>query len=430
MILDERNNKLINFGRAGLSGAPLPKNAKVLSYGTGTQSARIQAALDGLKNGEVLSLASGVWLLDKPLFIRKSGTGIIGSGATLKAMWARQDTILTVCGPGWINNRGRPVPITQDYTVGDRKLKVAGFNAGDNVIVQWKANDEYIRALKMDTLGWKAKDYVLNLDRTVKSATATEITLDDDLVIEVRRIWGSAAVFKYTDARIENIVISGLAFDSVFKNAQDEAHAKIAISLEKCRNVLVSSVSTKTVQTAVFVDHSVRYAHVLNCRSERPISQVLPMRRYTFYINGVNCLVEGCHADSARHAYVTGAEALGPSVFYNSGATNELNDSGPHQRHACGFLYDNMNAYIRVQNRGDSGSGQGWAGLWHVLWNTALDKQVAVQSLKGVFVNYGAGISAIDAKYLDDGVGDRDFSTKDRGKMTSPKSLFESQKKN
>jgi hypothetical protein len=280
----------------------------------------------------------------------------------------------------------------------------------------------------MAKYGWQPKSFRLNMDRTVAECKGPDIILDDDLVVELNPSWGSAEVIKYVDARIKNILISGLRFTSAYVHPEDEAHAKSAIELYNCKCVTVSNIAATVVQTLVYADYSARFIHVSNCKHSIPVAQDVGQRMYSYNINGTNCLVEKSSADKSRHSFVSGARALGPNVFYKCVATNERNDSGPHQRHAAGFLYDNVDAYIRVQNRGESGTGHGITGVWHVLWNTSKTKPVAISSVRGMFYNFGRGISTNNAKFLVEGQGER-FALSTRGTTPDPPSLFEFQRK-
>jgi hypothetical protein len=98
-------------------------------------------------------------------------------------------------------------------------------------------------------------------------------------------------------------------------------------------------------------------------------------RRYSFNNDGQMNLVMNCHASEGRHDYVTGAQVCGPNVFYNCTAEKTHADIGPHHRWAVGTLYDNIftDGEINVQDRGNWGTGHGWAGATQVIWNcTAL----------------------------------------------------------
>ena len=102
-----------------------------------------------------------------------------------------------------------------------------------------------------------------------------------------------------------------------------------------------------------------------------PISIITGGRRYSFNLNGQRCLVQNCTTRNGRHDFVDGSRTPGPNVFYNSTATQEHADIGPHHRWSTGILIDNVSTdgQIRVQDRADSGSGHGWSGAQIMFWN-------------------------------------------------------------
>lgn len=79
--------------------------------------------------------------------------------------------------------------------------------------------------------------------------------------------------------------------------------------------------------------------------------------------------------------------------FYNCTAFQTYADIGPHHRWAVGTLYDNIitDGEINVQDRGQMGSGHGWAGVTQVLWNCRA-KRAAVQNPWTSGNNYNIGM--------------------------------------
>jgi hypothetical protein len=85
-------------------------------------------------------------------------------------------------------------------------------------------------------------------------------------------------------------------------------------------------------------------------------------------------------ARSGRHDFVTGANAPGPNVFLDSTGVQSHSELGPHHRWATGTLFDRIrhesvggDEVIGVYNRGNSGTGHGWSGAYHVFWNCVGD---------------------------------------------------------
>ncbi|WP_026063205.1 hypothetical protein [Pedobacter arcticus] len=103
-------------------------------------------------------------------------------------------------------------------------------------------------------------------------------------------------------------------------------------------------------------------------------------------------LFQRCYADGGRHDFVTGSRVPGPNVFLDCVAINTTADIGPHHRWSTGLLFDNISGgQIRVQNRGASGTGHGWAGGQTLFYNCKSSKtDIKVESAKGS-LNWGIG---------------------------------------
>jgi hypothetical protein len=123
-------------------------------------------------------------------------------------------------------------------------------------------------------------------------------------------------------------------------------------------------------------------------------SKITGGRRYSFNNDGQQNLVMNCKSTEGRHDYVTGARVCGPNVFYNCTATQTHADIGPHHRWASGTLYDNIitDGEINIQDRGNWGSGHGWAGVTQIVWNCTA-KRASVQSPWANGKNYCIGLT-------------------------------------
>jgi hypothetical protein len=99
-----------------------------------------------------------------------------------------------------------------------------------------------------------------------------------------------------------------------------------------------------------------------------------PAKPADFGLQGTQILVYKCGSSGNNLFYAwTGARNQGPnvvleSVFHGDGRIQ------PHQRWATGFLVDNVSVPqggIDMKNRGEMGSGHGWAMGWGVVWNSS-----------------------------------------------------------
>src|SRR5437762_1423689 len=87
-------------------------------------------------------------------------------------------------------------------------------------------------------------------------------------------------------------------------------------------------------------------------------------------INGQLNLAENITEHGVYHAVALGATVPGPNVISNLFADGTGSDCGPHQRWSTGGLFDNVTVVgndLQANNRGNSGSGHGWAGANYVL---------------------------------------------------------------
>lgn len=144
-----------------------------------------------------------------------------------------------------------------------------------------------------------------------------------------------------------------------------------AVEFDNVANAWASQVVCRHfVFACMDIARGAKHVTVDNCTSLAPISQIVGGRRYAFNIDGQLNLVRNCQSEDGRHSYVTGSRAAGPNVFANSMSTRDWSDIGPHHRWGVGQLYDNViGGAIRVWDRGNLGSGHGWAGNSVVFYN-------------------------------------------------------------
>jgi len=195
--------------------------------------------------------------------------------------------------------------------------------------------------------------------------------------------------------RIWNCGIENLRMESSFTSATDEAHGWNAINFSRVVNGWVRNViSSYFGMGCVFIDSRSRNISVLSSQCLDAKSIITGSRRYSFNCEGQLNLFQNCYTTEGRHDYVTGGRVCGPNVFTRCTARNTHADIGPHHRWATGTLYDliDSDGEINVQDRGDYGTGHGWAGANQVLWNCKASK-VAVQSPWVSAKNYCIGLA-------------------------------------
>src|SRR4030095_3075494 len=95
------------------------------------------------------------------------------------------------------------------------------------------------------------------------------------------------------------------------------------------------------------------------------------------------------------HDFVLSSTTAGPNVFLQGTAEKAHADIGPHHRWSSGTMFDTIvsDHDIDVQNRGNSGSGHGWAGANMVFWNNTAGRIMNIQDPPGAH-NWAIGCSA------------------------------------
>jgi hypothetical protein len=447
---------LPDFSTCGFAGGgvALPVAAVKVTLsplsGGGDDLARIQAALDevaklprgadGLR-GAVL-LKRGAYRVHGTLKIAASGVvlrgeGPEGDGTVITATLPKKHTVIEVGGTGdLVREETTRVRVADERVpVGARTLRVerAGvFQVGDTVLVHRPSPKEWIAALGMDRLAegtkkpgvknWSPGGFDLIAARTVVAVDGATLTLDGPNFQAIEARFGGATVVRYAaPGRIERAGVESLRIVSIFDKAkfkaaprltppqavrqyEDEDHAWHGVTLDHVRDAWVSRVTVVHAgYSAVHCQPRALRTTVVDCAMIDPVSQHTGGRKYCFGANGQFGLFLRCYARNGRHDFVLGNRLAGPNVFLDCIAEEASSASEPHHRYGTGGLWDNVRligeAELQAINRGDSGSGHGWAGANNYFWNC--EAMVVLVMQPPTAQNYAIGwIGATDAATL------------------------------
>jgi len=422
---DAQGNILPDFSRVGYYGGDkeIPAVAVVKELaptGTEDDAATIQAAIDEVAKRQpdangfrgAILLKKGVYKIPVTIRINASGIVLRGEGDTEKgtrlvATFDRQDAMIAVRGSGQLKEiTNTNTPVTDKYVpTGSFTFTVsnaAAFKPGDKVILYQGFTQDWVHDLKMDqivardgTKQWEPKEYALRFERVIKAINGNTVTLDNPVMMPLEKKYTTAGIYKYEfDGRISNIGIEQLYCESVYKNDTAENHSWQAIYMDKMENGWVRNVTSRYfANSCVSISQSAKNITVTDSKCLDPKSVITGGRRYSFNVDGQLNLVMNCHTTEGRHDYVTGARVCGPNVFTNCSAAQTHADIGPHHRWAVGTLYDNIktDGEINVQDRGNWGSGHGWAGVTQIVWNCDV-KRAAIQNPWVSGKNYAIGL--------------------------------------
>ncbi len=421
---DEKGNIIPDFSRVGFYGGDksipdIPVVKTISATGVDDQQL-IQQAIDEVSKrpldasgfrGAIL-LKRGLYRIASTLHLEASGVVLRGEGDTesgtrILLTASTQMPLLRVAGSGTPHEiAGTRTPIidnhvptgTHSFTVTD----ASHYKAGDQIIVFRPATQQWIQDLKMDqitgrngTKQWQATEYNLSFERGITRIEGNKIFIDNPIVMPMEPQYGVPCIFKYEfSKRINHVGVEQLFFQSDYTSDTAENHGWQAVIYDRIENSWVRNVTSKYFGYAcVELSSLAKHISVLNSNCFDAKSVITGGRRYSFCNNGQLNLFMNCHTTEGRHDFVTGARVCGPNVFYNCTAKKTHADIGPHHRWAAGTLYDNIvtDGEINVQDRGDYGTGHGWAGVTQILWNCTA-KAAAVQSPWTSGKNYCIGL--------------------------------------
>lgn len=419
---DPDGNMIPDFSRVGYhqNQKQIPAVRTIITLkATGiNDQEKIQAAIDQLaKNNPDKNGIRGAVLLKKGSYNIPGNIKINSSGIVLRG--EGEDTRLIATGNGQRklivasgNGNLQEIPNTRNkikgkyIPVGVKKFQVENvdiYKVGDQIVVFRPGTDRWITDLKMDRIDakeglvqWKAADYNLAFERNITAIKGDTIFIDNPIVMAMEEKYGGGEIFKFTfDGRISEVGIENLSLESEFANETDEDHGWDAIAFTKIQNSWINRVTSRYFgYSCVNLSNSSKQITVKDSKCLSPKSQIIGGRRYSFNNDGQLNLFENCFSSEGRHDYVTGAKVCGPNVFYNCVSENANADIGPHHRWAVGTLYDNIvtDGEINSQDRGNWGTGHGWAGVTQVLWNCTA-KRTAVQNPPVSGRNYVIGLT-------------------------------------
>jgi len=414
--LDERGQRIADFSNCGYRGGdePLPEVAATIpasrwlsvSPGPGDDTDLLQTAIntvsaytpDAAGWRGVVFLSAGEYQLANTVKISASGVVLKGAGpdpatgTRLRATDPRQYTVLQVLGTG---SRSVVSGTTRNLVqtlmpAGARTFQVdstTGLAVGHTVIVKRPSPENWIVDLGMDQLGpgtggdpdvvpWTAGSRDLLFDRVITRIEGKWVTVDAPIPQSIESRYGGGQIWRYTwTGRIQQVGIEDLYGFSDYASPTDEAHAWTFIELSRLQHGWVRNITAQYFgYSAVLAGTDCKWLTVSGSRCLDPISIITGSRRYSFNNDdGELCLFIDNFARRGRHDFVFGSLVPGPNAFVHCTAESAYADTGPHHRWTVGALFDNVAVggnELNIQNRGNAGTGHGWAGAYSVVWNS------------------------------------------------------------
>lgn len=389
------------------------RSAGNMCYPVGPDSReQIQAALDRVSarqpgadgsRGAVL-LKKGTYYIEGSLkvgsgvVLRGEGDGEHGTVLIFNPSGEKVAIVVEGDGPIRAMDTGKKVRIAQDYLPsGSIELTVEDarpFQEGDVVCIkktvnhQWVADlgmGERLRHIRAGEEGakkspWTPQSYQFEHIRQIKAVTGNTIVLDMVLPQSFEQQHGGGEVYKVDAGQLGSQ--SGVEFLRVVSNYDTTVIDKgkrtdfnnlwSGIVLKNISDSWVRNCTMMHfVKSAVAIGDHTRNVTVRECKSLKPVGSYAGGRRYPFSVGGgTGHLFYKCYTEDARHDFVGSSRTMGPFAFVKCTAVRG-GTSEPHHRWGTGYLFDciTTDGNIGAFNRGDSGSGHGWAAANTMVWN-------------------------------------------------------------
>lgn len=466
---DERGNQIPDFSRCGYMGGgvkipdvpvkltlePRPGMVKelaafsrdeVMTGFEGDDTERIQQAIDKVSampldengfRGAVL-LKRGVYVIEGALSINASGVVLRGEGqfkdGTILLAPATEDRGALLVAQG--NRKLTEAPgsrreIADEYVPWGVKAfnlkSTKGLSVGDQVIIFRPNTEQWLDDIGMTKL-WGGEKWFhffdMRFEREIVAIDGNRITLDAPTVNAMENKYGGGFVYKYTeDGAISQVGIEHLRLIAGNKVKVKTCtcppgdacwhggpYSAVAVN-SGCVNTWVRNVSTVHFSfMGVGVDGE--FITVQDCAYLQPMMRKGAPRGYPYQLNpnAQYTLFQRCYAGAGRHCNSCSAGVRGPNAWLDM--VNDGWDAGPHHRWSMGILYDNVKAHaFTAKNRGNMGSGHGWAGAQIVFWNVTGGKAAIGQPPTAR--NYMFGMAGLNGS-----------KTQLKGKAFSPRSLY------
>ena len=441
-VTDADGNRVPDFSSAGYRGGgvdlPSVPSVATVSPVDGDDTTTIQAAIDaasartpdasGLRGA--VALAAGEYQVSGTLEIRQSGVVLRGAGngadpatsTILRRRGANQTPIVYVgrresgSGDALIrrdNGRAPSTVATDIVPIGARSFPINNaerYRAGDAVVLFHPATLAWINAVDGGGTAtdprWAVGDMPIAYARTVVSNENGVVTLDAPTFYRLNAAVSQAYLYLRSESGIiRNVGVEGLRVDIETAGPQDETQAENAVVFSLVEDAWAERVTALHFWHAGLSVQNSRYVTVRDCEALDPNSLVEGERRYNFEVAGSQLvLFQGNRATRARHAYVGNGETLDSGiVFLDNTSEDAFTSSEAHRRFGQGFLYDNhteigsvgsstSDRRIHLGNRGDYGTGHGWACANCVVWNAQMNHSLVVVEKPPPAQNYAIGV--------------------------------------
>jgi hypothetical protein len=265
------------------------------------------------------------------------------------------------------------------------------FEVGDAVLIRRPVTQEWVSFMGMDHLvsggtpqTWLSVGSTITTDRTITAINGNQITLDAPLSDSFDATYLSppgGSVVKFTfPGRISRAGVEHLSVIAPAVNVDINQPQFTGLSISALINGWAQDLAFQDTQNTVTISGNVKQVTLDNIHVNHTVVHTGD-RMADFGVSGTQVFLNNSSSDgTGEWPYVTQGRSTGPNVLLNFESTQQAGISA-HQRWATGLLADNCTlpnapngisggtTGISFSDRGNHGSGQGWAMGWGVAWN-------------------------------------------------------------
>jgi hypothetical protein len=455
--VDSIGNKIPDFSYAGYKNGmvPIPQITVVdsVSPRSGDNTTNIQNAINRVASRSLdangfrgaLLMKAGMYRVSGTLRLNASGVVLRGVGegsdsSSNTIIYATGDSLtqptVLIAGGGntgsnssaWSGSLTSNVNILTDSVhVGDRAFEVADasqFTIGDNIIIVHPKTTAWLRAVNFGdvpndtgiTSYWATQTIPILYNRFITGISGTTVTIDAPVFNTLVRSLSQSYIYKtnrnsiLTNIGIENlrIEIMNPYNEPTTSDGDERHHAQDAIWLGKIEDAWVRHCTTLHFVQSGFKTSIATRVTIDSCSAIDPISIITGERRYNFntYVASQLILFSNCYARYARHSFISnGTSTVSGIVIYNCISEECYNASEGHRLWSQGMLFDNFidrytnvspsNLVLGLYNRGNYGSGHGWAAVHSVAWNCTTGVSRIIIQKPPTAQNYAIGCNGV-----------------------------------
>jgi len=399
-----KGDRIPDFSSAGYrgGGVALPVaivRASVSPTGGPDDTQMIQAALDkvaklapqGDAERGAVELAAGTFHLAGTLRMHVSGLVLRGAGST-----GAHSTVLEMVGAPHLaiemqgafhkEDSGASTWLTDSYVpAGSTEIHVADasqLHAGDTIEIVKPVTAQWVHFMGMDHLRRNGKPEVwvhndIRVRRRIAEVSGTSIRLEVPLTDSF-----DSALYPGLKADVTPVKVTGQISETGVENIRIVSPARSisyredpefdGIAMDNVVDSWLRSVRFEDTTNSVQIDQGAERLTLVGVEVQQHKAVTSSAKPFDFRINGSQILLDRCTGEGNKVWYVaTQSRSEGPVVVLHCRFSGDGKIEG-HQRWSTGLLVDGCsvpNGEINLRNRGEMGSGHGWAVGWSVSWN-------------------------------------------------------------